>query len=90
MKQITLVGLPLAFGLIAGALISPLVAQQRGPSSTSSVGDNSSAVRSGNSIYFAGNTSGVDAGGWVFRINSETGQISYRDGKKLVALSEPN
>jgi len=91
MKSITLIGLVLAFGLTAGALISPLLAQQQAPMPTQPtcfVGEGSNAACSGNSIYFAGNTSGIDDGVWIVRIDGDTGKISYRNGKKLVTLSE--
>ena len=88
MKHASLLGLVLALGLTAGALISPLIAQQQ-PATTCAVGENSNAVCAGNSVYFAGNTSGLDDGVWLIRINGDSGEISYRSGKKLVTLSEP-
>jgi len=91
MKYITVIGPVLALGFAAGAFISPLRAQQQTPipsQPTCFVGEGSNAACSGNSIYFAGNTSGIDDGVWVVRIDGETGKISYRNGKKLVTLSE--
>lgn len=91
MKSISVIGLVLAFGFVAGALISPLGAQQQPPMSgqpTCYVGEGSNAACSGSSVYFAGNTSGIDDGVWIVRIDGETGKISYRNGKKLVTLTE--
>ena len=92
MKQKSLIGLALVVGIIAGALISPLNAQQKtaGNESTCFVGEGSDAACIGNWIYFAGNTSGVDDGAWVVRMNGETGQVWYKNGKKLVLLEEPD
>ncbi len=86
----TLVGSPLAFGLIAGALASPLVAQQIGLFSACCVGENSGVGCSGDSICSAGNTSGLNTCVWVVRLDGETSQFAYQDGKKLATLSEPN
>lgn len=93
MKQKSLIGLVLALGIIAGAFISPLNAQQQSAATnepTCSVGEGSNAACSGKWILFAGNTSGVDSGSWVVRMNGETGEIWYKNGKKLVLLEEPN
>jgi hypothetical protein len=91
MKQSNLIGLALALGIVSGALISPLFAQQEAaasPQATCFVGENSSAACSGNWIYFSGNTSGLDSGAWVIRVNGETGEIAYKDGKRLVRLEQ--
>jgi len=93
MKQTKIIGLIvlLAFGITAGALISPLLAQQQiaaSPQTTCFVGESSNAACSGNWIYFAGNTSGLDSGAWLIRVNSETGQIWHKDGKRIVPLEE--
>lgn len=92
MRQKIQIGFVLAFGTIAGALISPLSAQQNTATareSSCSVGQGSNAACSGKWIYFAGNTSGVDSGAWVIRMNGETGEVWYKNGKKLVLLEEP-
>jgi len=92
MRQKIQIATVMAFGIIAGALISPLSAQQNTSGiqeSTCSVGEGSNAACSGKWIYFAGNTSGVDSGVWVVRMNGETGEVWYRNGKKLVLLEEP-
>ncbi len=90
MKSKSVIALALASGTAAGALISPLFAQQEAVSSqpTCFVGEASSAACSGNAIYFAGNTSGLDDGVWIVRIDTQTGKIAYRNGKKLVTLNE--
>ena len=93
MKQTNLIGLVfmIALGTTAGAFISPLFAQQEAPTSPQipcSVGEGSNAACSGNWIYFAGNTGAIDSGAWVFRMNSETGEVWYKNGKNLVLLEE--
>ena len=91
MKQISLIALVLALGITAGASISPLLAQQQIAASRQTncfVGENSNAACSGNWIYFAGNTSIVDEGAWVVGINGETGEIWYKDGRRLRMLEE--
>jgi len=91
MKSISVIGLVLVLGFALGAFISPLRAQQQSAipaQATCYVGEGSNAACSGSSIYFAGNTSGIDDGVWVVRVDGETGKISYRNGKKLVTLSE--
>jgi hypothetical protein len=93
MKQKSALGVILAFGVIAGALVSPLNAQQQSAAaveSTCSVGEASNAACSGKWILFAGNTSGVDSGSWVVRMNGETGEVWYKNGKKFVLLEEPD
>ena len=75
-------------GLVA-SFVAPINAQQRAQP-TCQVGDNSGAACYGKWIYFAGNTSGVDSGAWVVRMNGETGEIWYKNGKRFVLLEEPN
>lgn len=92
MKKRILLGSTLAFGMIAVASVSPLNAQQDTAStneSSCSVGDASGAACSGKWVIFAGNTSGVDSGAWVVRMNGETGEVWYKNGKRLVLLEEP-
>lgn len=93
MKQKVLTILILALGALAGAMISPLNAQQQATTAqpqTCSVAEGSNAACSGKWVYFAGNTSGVDSGAWVVRMNGETGEVWYKNGKRLVLLEEPN
>lgn len=92
MKQKSLMILLVAFGALVGALITPLNAQQQTAANTQtcSVAEGSNAACSGKWIYFAGNTSGVDSGAWVVRMNGETGAVWYKNGKRLVLLEEPN
>ncbi len=91
MKQKALITLLLTVGALLGALISPLNAQQQTSAvQTCSVAEGSNAACSGKWVYFAGNTSCVDSGAWVVRMNGETGEVWYKNGKKLVLLEEPN
>ncbi len=89
-KILTIVLLSLA--ALGGALISPLNAQQQAvpQQQTCSVAEGSNAACSGKWVYFAGNTSGVDSGAWVVRMNGETGEVWYKNGKRLVLLEEPD
>ena len=90
MKKIAVLTLALACLVLTGFLVSPLVAQPRSGSSTQCfVGEGSNAACSGRWIFFAGNTSAIDSGAWVVRIDGQTGTVWYRDGKKLVQLREP-
>ena len=92
MKRKTLLGLLIATGITIGATARPLFAQQEmavSQQTTCHVGESSGAACSGKWIVFAGNTSGVDSGAWVVRMNGETGEIWYKNGKKLVLLEEP-
>jgi len=91
MKQLVLIGLVLVLGLISGTLISPLLAQSRTVDSEQAncyVGEGSNAACGGKWIYFAGNTSNLDESVWVLRVNSETGEIWYKNGKRLLQLDE--
>lgn len=91
MKQLVMIGLVLVLGAISGIFFSPLLAQSQTTDSqqmTCYVGEGSNAACSGKWIYFAGNTADLDESVWVVRVNSETGEISYKDGKKLRLLVE--
>ena len=91
MKQTILIGLILVLGIAAGAWMSPIFAQQDTDDShqqTCTVGERSNAVCAGDWLYFAGNTSNIDVGAWFVRINVETGEIWYKNGKKLVHVEE--
>jgi hypothetical protein len=91
MKQLVFISVVLALGLIAGIFFSPLLAQSQTVDSqqrTCYVGEGSNAACSGKWIYFAGNTATLDESAWVVRVNSETGEISYKDGNKLRSLVE--
>ena len=86
MTRIGLIALSLALGAVLGSAISPLVAQPEttaAPTGACSVGERSGAACSGKWIYFAGNADGLDASVWVVRIDAETGDVWYKDGKKL-------
>lgn len=91
MKQLVLIGLVLLLGTISGALISPLLAQSQdaaSPRPACFVGENSNAACGGKWIFFAGNTSNLDESAWVVRIDSETGEIWYKNGKRLQLLQD--
>lgn len=91
MRMIGSTLLVLAFGVITGALVSPLLAQPQNndPQRVQCfVGEGSNAACSGSWIYFAGNTSALDSGAWLIGINSETGEIRYKDGKRIATLEE--
>lgn len=93
MNQKIATGLLLTLALVVGVSVSPLFAQQQlaAPKQIAcSVGENSNAACAGKWIFFAGNTSPVDSGAWVLRIDIETGEIWYKNGKKLVQVAEPN
>jgi len=90
MKQ-GLIGLTLVFGIISGASISPLLAQSQtidSHNATCYVGEGSNAACAGKWIVFAGNSANLDESAWVVRVNSETGEIWYKNGKKLQPLVE--
>ena len=89
MKQIVMIGLVLLLGIISGTFISPLLAQSQTVVSEQVncyVGEGSNAACNGKWIIFAGNASNLDEGAWVVRVNSETGEIWYKNGKRLQLL----
>ncbi len=91
MNKLGLIGLILVLGIILGTFISPLSAQSQAEDSqqiTCFVGEASSAACSGKWIYFAGNANTLDESVWVVRVDSETGQVWYKNGKKLQLLRE--
>ncbi|MGI9232943.1 MAG: hypothetical protein ACR2RD_04870 [Woeseiaceae bacterium] len=91
MKQKVMIGLFLMVGLICGLSISPLLAQSHAADQsqmTCFVGESSNAACGGKWIFFAGNTGGLDDTAWVVRVNSETGEIWYKNGKKLQLVKE--
>lgn len=93
MKQKIATGLLLTLTVVAVASVSPLLAQQQitTPKQIAcSVGEGSNAACAGKWIFFAGNSSNIDSGAWVVRIDIETGAIWYKNGKKLVQVVEPD
>ena len=91
MKKPVLIGFVLLLGIVSGTSISPLLAQSQTAESrqtTCFVGEGSNAACSGKWIYFAGNTGNLDESAWVVRVNSETGEIWYKNGRKLLRLGE--
>jgi len=93
MKKYGLIGLVLVLGVILGTSISPLRAQTSAAEAEASdcyVGESSSAACAGKWIFFAGNTHSLDESVWVLRINSETGEVWYKDGKRFQQIQESN
>ena len=93
MKKIGLIGLVLALGILLGTSISPLRAQSPETESQAghcNVGESSNAAGAGKWVFFAGNTHSLDESVWVLRINSETGEVWYKDGKKFQQFQENN
>ncbi len=88
MRRAIFAGLVLATGVLLGAMIRPLTAQQ-GSAAACVVGEASNAACAGNWIVFAGNTSAVDNGAWVVRVDTTTGAIWLRDGNDMELLREP-
>ena len=86
-----MIGIALMLGVVSGMYISPLLAQSQAadPRQMSCfVGEASNAACSGQWIFFAGNTGTLDESAWVVRVNSETGEIWYKNGKRLQLLQE--
>ena len=93
MKKIGLIGLVLALGILLGTSISPLRAQSPEAEPQAGhcyVGESSGAACAGKWVFFAGNTHSLDESVWVLRINSETGEVWYKDGKKFQQVQEDN
>lgn len=81
--------LVLAAGILLGTSITPLVAQQE-QTPACDVGQGSGAACIGNWVVFAGNTSGIDNGAWVVRIDGRTGAVWMRDGNNMEQIREPD
>jgi len=93
MKKIGLIGLVMALGILLGISISPLRAQSpeaEAQEGHCSVGESSAAACAGKWVFFAGNTHSLDESLWILRIDSETGEVWYKDGKKFQQVQEPN
>ena len=91
MKQLVMIGLVLSLGLIFGISISPLLAQTQTADSkhiSCYVGEGSNAACSGKWIFFAGNSGNLDESAWVVRIDSETGEVWYKNGKRFQHLED--
>jgi hypothetical protein len=78
----------LALGIVLGAMITPIFAQQD-QQRTCFVGEGSNAACSGDWIFFAGNTTAIDNGAWIVRIDARTGAVWLRDGNDMERLREP-
>lgn len=91
MKQTIVIGAILVLGVIIGSSISPLLAQSQNAGAQAAncyVGEGSNAACSGKWIFFAGNNATLDESAWVVRVNSETGEVWYKNGKKFQPLVE--
>lgn len=91
MKHKIATGLLVTLGVVIATSVSPIFAQEENTTPNQihcSVGENSNAVCAGKWIFFAGNTSNIDSGVWVIRIDVESGAIWYKNGKKLVRVVE--
>ena len=89
MKQAVTIGLILLLGILFGVSVSPLSAQTQSASSVQPscyVGEGSGAACSGKWIVFAGNSSNLDEGAWVVRVNGETGEVWYKNGRRFQPL----
>ena len=89
--KVAIISLVLLLGAALGTSISPLFAQTDTPNADDTrcvVGEGSSAACSGDWIYFAGNTGNLDESAWLIRINSETGEIWFKNGRKMQRLQE--
>lgn len=93
MKKIGMIGLLLALGILLGTTISPLRAQSTESAASAGgcdVGESSNAACAGKWVFFAGNTHSLDESVWVLRIDTETGEAWYKDGKRFQQIQEPN
>lgn len=84
-----LISFVLLLGVILGASVSPLFAQGPAPTPEEArcfVGQGSGAACSGKWIFFAGNTANLDESAWLVRINSETGEVWFKNGRRLQRL----
>ena len=87
----TITSLILALGVVLGASVSPLFAEAQAPQADATrcfVGQGSGAACSGNYIYFAGNTGELDESAWLIRINNETGEIWFKNGRRMQRLED--
>ena len=89
--KLTIIGLVLLLGVILGASVPPLFAQAQSPATDGTrcfVGQGSGAACAGKWIYFAGNTGNLDESAWLVRINSETDEIWFKNGRRMQRLEE--
>ena len=89
--KLTTVSVVLVLAITLGVAVSPLFAQIQ-PTEASEprcfVGEGSGAACSGKWIYFAGNTGNLDESAWLVRIDSETGEIWFKNGRRMQRLEE--
>ena len=91
MKKIGLIGLVLALGILLGTTITPLRAQAPTADAAQAdcyVGEGSGAACAGKWVFFAGNTHSLDESVWIVRIDTETGETWYKDGKSFQQVRE--
>lgn len=91
MKQAVLIGVVLLIGLVFGLSISSLDAQAQSDEPRQGdcyVGEGSNAACVGKWVVFAGNSGNLDESAWVLRIDSETGEIWFKNGRRLQQLEE--
>lgn len=91
MKQVVLISLILLIGLVFGMSIAPLSAQVQSAEPAQHgcyVGEGSNAACAGKWIVFAGNTGNLDESAWVLRIDRETGEIWFKNGRRLQKLEQ--
>jgi hypothetical protein len=79
----------ISLGILLGITIRPLFAQQEATTNCD-VGQGSSAACIGDWVIFSGNTSGIDNGAWVVRIDGRTGAVWMRDGNEMEQIREPD
>ena len=82
-KRRIFVGAALLFGLVTGALTSPLIAQVIEIEQKALTDDRSDWT------VFVGNNDSFDNAVWIVRYNRVTGETWYKDGKKYVVMAKP-
>ena len=92
MKKSIMISAFAVVALLGAVSVAPQIAQSQPAEpqqGTCMVGDNSSGVCAGKWVFFVGNNTALDDAAWVVRINGETGEVFYKNGKKFVRLQEP-
>lgn len=83
MKRTLMVSAALLFGLVIGAVTSPLIAQVIEIEQKALTDDRSDWT------VFVGNNDKFDTTVWIVRYNRLTGETWYKDGKKYVVMALP-
>jgi len=92
MKNTILISAFAVLALLGAISAAPQIAHSQSAEAqqgTCMVGENSSGVCAGKWVFFVGNNTALDDAAWVVRINGETGEVFYKNGKKFVRLQEP-